>query len=130
MTLSSRHKKFELWRSEADHTTSQSRRLPTILTFTRGWGRNIFCFFQTAETWNRTPSSGVKGSGSNHYPINPRPISPMKRPVQCYSNLKMQFTKNTSRRPCVKRSSYFLNRFLFYVLLINKLYKGGFYVII
>ena len=27
--------------------------LPTILTFTRGWGRNIFCFFQTAETGNR-----------------------------------------------------------------------------
>ena len=34
--------KFELWRSEAEHATSRSRRLPTILTFTRGWGRNIF----------------------------------------------------------------------------------------
>ena len=38
--------KFEPWRSEAEHATSRSRRLPTILTFTRGWGRNIFCFFQ------------------------------------------------------------------------------------
>ena len=28
----------------------------------------IFCFFQTAETGNRTPNSGVKGSGANHYP--------------------------------------------------------------
>ena len=28
-----------------------------------------FCFFQTAETGNRTPNSGVKGSGANHYPI-------------------------------------------------------------
>ena len=28
--------------SEAEHATSRSRRLPTILTFTRGWGRNIF----------------------------------------------------------------------------------------
>ena len=36
--------KFEPWRSEADHATSRSRRLPTILTFPRGWGRNIFCF--------------------------------------------------------------------------------------
>ena len=60
--------KFEPWRSEAEHATSRSRRLPTILTFTRGWGRNSFCFFQTAETGNRTPSSGVKGSGANHYP--------------------------------------------------------------
>ena len=34
---------FEPWRSEAEHATSRSRRLPTILTFTRGWGRNIFC---------------------------------------------------------------------------------------
>ena len=62
---------FEPWRSEAEHATSRSRRLPTILTFTRGWGRNIFCFFQTAETGNRTPDSGVKGSGANHYPRAP-----------------------------------------------------------
>ena len=63
--------KFEPWRSEAEHATSRSRRLPAILTFTRGWGRNIFCFFQTAETGNRTPNSGVKGSGANHYPRAP-----------------------------------------------------------
>ena len=30
-----------------------------------------FCFFQTAETGNRTPNSGVKGSGANHYPRAP-----------------------------------------------------------
>ena len=65
--------KFEPWRSEAEDATSRSRRLPTILTFTRGWGRNIFCFFQTAETGNRTPNSGVKGSGANHYPRAPAP---------------------------------------------------------
>ena len=63
--------KFEPLRSEAEHATSRSRRLPTILTFTRGWGRNIYCFFQTAETGNRTPNSGVKGSGANHYPRAP-----------------------------------------------------------
>ena len=40
-------------------------------SFTRGWGRNIFCFLQTAETGNRTPNSGVKGSGANHYPRAP-----------------------------------------------------------
>ena len=63
--------KFEPWWSEAEHATSRSRRLPTILTFTRGWGRNIFCFVQTAKTGNRTSNSGVKGSGASHYPRAP-----------------------------------------------------------
>ena len=69
--LQTQDSKFEPWRSEAEHATSRSRRLPTILTFTRGWGRNNFCFFQTAETGNRAPDSGVKGSGANHYPRAP-----------------------------------------------------------
>ena len=69
--LQTQDSKFEPWRFEAEHATSRSRRLPTILTFTRGWGRNIFCFFETAETGNRTPNSGVKGSGANHYPRAP-----------------------------------------------------------
>ena len=56
--LQTQDSKFEPWRSEAEHATSRSRRLPTILTFTRGWGRNIFVFFQTAETGNRTPGTG------------------------------------------------------------------------
>ena len=63
--------KFEPWRSEAEHVTSRSRRLPTILTLTRWWGRNIFSFFQTAESGNRTPNSGVRGSDANHYPRAP-----------------------------------------------------------
>ena len=75
--------KFEPWRSEAEHATSRSQRLPTILTFTRRWGRNIFCFFQTAETGNRTLNFGVKGSGTNHYPTGPRP-SVWDNVVICY----------------------------------------------
>ena len=34
-------------------------------------GKKHFCFFQTAETGNRAPDSGVKGSGANHYPRAP-----------------------------------------------------------
>ena len=45
--LQTQDSKFEPWRSEAEHATSRSRRLPTILTFTRGWGRNILFL------WNR-----------------------------------------------------------------------------
>ena len=44
--LQTQNSKFEPWRSEAEHATSRSRRLPTILTFTRGWGRNIFVSFK------------------------------------------------------------------------------------
>ena len=40
--LQTQDSKFEPWWSEAEHATSRSRRLPTILTFTRGWRRNIF----------------------------------------------------------------------------------------
>ena len=31
----------------------------------------FFCFFQTADTGNRTPNSGVNDSGANHYPRAP-----------------------------------------------------------
>ena len=44
--LETQDSKFEPWRSEAEHATSRSRRLPAILTFTRGWGRNIFVSFK------------------------------------------------------------------------------------
>ena len=44
--LQTQDSKFEPWRSEAEHATSRSRRLPTILTFTREWGRNNFVSFK------------------------------------------------------------------------------------
>ena len=73
--LQTQDSKFEPWRSEAEHATSRSRKLLTILTFTRGWRSNIFCFFQTVETGNRTPNSGVKGGGANHYPRAPAKLN-------------------------------------------------------
>ena len=50
--------KFKPWRSEAEHATSRSQRLPTILSFTSGWGRNIFVSFKTPRPRNkpRTPA--------------------------------------------------------------------------
>ena len=47
--------------TEAPHNTN----------FHTWMGKKQFCFFQTAETGNRTPDSGVKGSGANHYPGAP-----------------------------------------------------------
>ena len=59
---STQDSKFEPWRSEAEHATSRSRRLPAMLTFTRGWGRNIFVSFKPPSpgteprtlAWHRT----------------------------------------------------------------------------
>ena len=53
--LQTQDSKFGPWRSEAEHATSRSRRLPTILTFTRGWGRNIFCFFSNRRDREPNP---------------------------------------------------------------------------
>ena len=50
--LQTQDSKFEPWRSEAEHATSRSRRLPTILTFTRGWGRNNFVSFKPPRQGN------------------------------------------------------------------------------
>ena len=44
--LQTQDSKFKPWRSEAEHATSRSQRLPTILSFTSGWGRNIFVSFK------------------------------------------------------------------------------------
>ena len=58
--LQTQDSKFEPWRSEAEHATSLSRRLPTILTFTRGWGSFIWswqlrqqCQLQMNENYPR-----------------------------------------------------------------------------
>ena len=69
MTLPSRHdSKFKTCRSETEYATFRSRRLPTIPSFTWGWRKNIFfSFTPPPETGKRTPNSGVKGSGANHY---------------------------------------------------------------
>ena len=47
--------------TEAPHNTE----------FYEWMGKKPFCFFQTAENGKRTPNSGVKGSGANHYPRAP-----------------------------------------------------------
>ena len=72
MTLSSRHR---------IRNSSPGGLRPSTLPLGHGgsphtdfytWmGKKHFCFFQTAETGNRIPNSGVRGSGANHYPRAP-----------------------------------------------------------
>ena len=59
-------------------------------------GKKHFCFFQTAETGNRTPNSGVKGSGANHYPRAPAPIG--VESTQAFANgLHFLFFKSSTK---------------------------------
>ena len=72
--LQTQDSKFEPWRSEAEHATSRSRRLPAILTFTRGWGRNIFVSFKPPRpgteprtlAWKATVLTTTLGPPPNH----------------------------------------------------------------
>ena len=94
MTLSTRHSKFGPWRSEAENATSRSQRLPTLLTFTRGWGRNIFVSFKSRRPGTEPPNSSVKGGGANHYPRAPA----LERCVHQTLNICITFVQ---RRPNV-----------------------------
>ena len=69
--LQTQDSKFEPWRSEAENASSRSRRLPTILSFTCGWGGgNIFVSFKPRDREPK-PNSSVKGSGANYYHRTP-----------------------------------------------------------
>ena len=68
--LQTQDSKFEPWRSEAEHATSRSRRLPTILTFTREWGKNFF-FFSNRRDREPNPELWRESRGANHYPRAP-----------------------------------------------------------
>ena len=56
--------------TEAPHNTD----------FLTWMGTKHFCFFETAETGNRTPNSGVKCSGANHYPRAPASLLSWAQP--------------------------------------------------
>ena len=64
--LQTQDSKFEPWRSEAEHATSRSRRLPTILTFTRGWGRNSFLFLSNRRDREPNPVHKLQERKQGH----------------------------------------------------------------
>ena len=67
--IQTQESEFEPWRSEAEHLSVTEA--PGNTDFHTWMGKKHFCFFQTAETGNQTPNSGVKGSGASHYPRAP-----------------------------------------------------------
>ena len=61
--LQTQDSKFEPWWSEAEHATYRSWRFPTILTFTRGWGRNIFVSFTPPRPGTEPRTLAWKAAG-------------------------------------------------------------------
>ena len=57
--LQTQDSKFESLRSEAEHATSRSRRLPTILNLNEWAGKNIFFFETWMPEWGSNPQSRI-----------------------------------------------------------------------
>ena len=69
--------KLKPWRSEAEHATSRSQRLPTILNFMSGWGRNIFVFFKPPRLGNEPQTLAGKAAVLTTT-LGPPPSTPPK----------------------------------------------------
>ena len=102
--LQTQDSKFEPWRSEAEHATSRSRRLPTILTFTRGWGRNIFVPFKPPRPGTEPRTLAWKAAVLTPTPGPPPSLSSemcsfMVLPSSCYTPPPQKRHQTTTRRP-------------------------------
>ena len=91
--LQTQDSKFEPWRSEAEHATSRSRRLPTILTFTRGWGRNNFVSFKPPRPGTEPRTLAWKAAVLTTT-LGPPPTSTRKK-LRMMSLLKTYKSKST-----------------------------------
>ena len=70
--LQTQDSKFESWRSKAEHATSRSRKLSTIQSFTRGWGRNILVSFKRRRPGTEPRTQAWKTAVLTTTPANTR----------------------------------------------------------
>ena len=73
--LQTQDSRFKPWRSEAEHATSQPRRLPTILSFTRGWGRDIFVSLKPPRPGNEPRTLAWKAAVLTTNTLGPPPTT-------------------------------------------------------
>ena len=109
--LQTQDSKFEPWRSETEHATSRSRRLPTILTFTRGWGRSIFVSFKPPRPGTEPRTLAWKAAVLTTT-LGPPPYV-VGRPVVTAMTVSFQYTKTLILKhssSVLKRSSLKLTR--------------------
>ena len=108
--------------TEAPHNTN----------FHTWMGKKQFCFFQTAETGNRTPDSGVKGSGANHYPRAPAHLHGVSKGFTNSMHLPTSLTLRNARKYYIicavvlfSSSGTFFICFLMKQLIINSTETNG-----
>ena len=87
--LQTQDSKIEPWRSETKHATSRSRRLPAILSFTRGWGRNILVFFKLRSPGTEPRTLAWKAAVLTTT-LGPPPIN-MKHPLRSLPSERKTF---------------------------------------
>ena len=76
--------------------------------------------FQTAETGNRTPNSGVKGSGANHYPRAPAlPIRMRTYPYSTHDVRLDFFTGFVSGMESKEHVEHFVKKYKKIILFIK-----------
>ena len=110
--LQTHDSKFEPWRSEAEHATSRPRRLPTILSFTRGWVKNIFVSLKPARPGTK-PRTSLKGSGANHNPMTP-PLKWCGQCVHAQQTTKHLYNISTTSSQRLRRWSAIVQMFCTY----------------
>ena len=105
--LQTQDSKFEPWRSEAEHATSRSRRLPTILTFTRGWGRNNFVSFKPPRPGTEPRTLAWKAAVLTTT-LGPPPNMPMKQNVRFQGTMQPEKNRIDQIQNCHYLLSYAL----------------------
>ena len=128
--LQTQDSKFEPWRSEAEHATSRSRRLPTILTFTRGWGRNIFVSFKTPRPGTEPRTLAWKAAVLTTT-LGPPPFEWIK--ATHFRNIirfrKRRMTKCRSLHFCLLYPPVFQCHVFCFPRLTGKLYRVNYWII-
>ena len=98
--LQTQDPKFEPWRSEAEHATSRSRRLPTILTFTRGCGRNNFVSLKPPRPGTEPRTLAWKAAVLTTTPGPPPARWRRNSNTRKQTHRSPWFDKNISKRKC------------------------------
>ena len=118
--LQTQDSKFEPWRSEAEHATSRSRRLPTILTFTRGWGRNNFVSFKPPRPGTEPRTLAWKAAVLTTT-LGPPPCTLTRLAHQSRSG---QFIKDATRLPLRRLSNLGSTPEYSTIIVINAIYHN------
>ena len=97
--LQTQDSKFKPWRSEAEHTTSWSRRLPTILNFTSGLGRSSFVSYKPPRPGSEPRTLAWNAAVLKPLPWGPCPPTRRRGNWACVSKASLSFFSDLKAIP-------------------------------